>query len=371
MLAMTSDTHHAKRLGLDQPAADLSRQDRVRGCLLGGAVGDALGAPVEFASLAHIRAVFGPAGLSEPVPAYGRLGAVTDDTQLTLWTAEGLIRAWVRGSLRGVSSLEGCVGHAYLRWLRTQGEAPHPEVEVGEDGWLWQVQGLWSARAPGSTCLAALASARSYGQPAANASKGCAGLVRVAPAGFAARPEQAFDLGCKLARLTHGHASGWLPAGWMAELVAGLSQGAPLGEAMARADAALVLQAGCDETVRALAKARALAAKGRAEVVPSALGLGWTAPEALAIAVWCVLVGRDYADALRLAVNHDGDSDATASLTGQILGALHGAAVIPAAWLEPLELRSEIERVADDLAQVFGDAPPDAEAMWRAGYPGY
>ena len=68
-------------------------RDRYRGCLLGGAVGDALGAGIEFASLADIRRQYGPAGVTGYVPCYGRSGAITDDTQMTLFTAEGLIRA--------------------------------------------------------------------------------------------------------------------------------------------------------------------------------------------------------------------------------------------------------------------------------------
>jgi ADP-ribosylglycohydrolase len=355
---------------LPRLAPPLSLHERVRGCLLGGAVGDALGAPVEFASLAHIQAVFGPQGLTQMVPAYGRLGAVTDDTQLTLWTTEGLIRAWVRGSLRGVVSYEGCVAHAYLRWLRTQGEPTHPDVALGEDGWLWSVRDLWNARAPGSTCLYALGAIRRLGEAADNPSKGCGAVTRVAPVGFLPRGHQAFDMACRIGRLTHGHPSGWLPAGWLAQLIAGLAQGGDLAAAIAQADAALMGQAGSDETVQALAKARALAAQGRQESVPAALGQGWLGHEALAIALWCVLVGRDFRDALVLAVNHDGDSDSTASLAGQILGALQGAGAIPGEWLGPLELRAEIERLAADFSAVCGDPQPDPEAVWAAGYPG-
>ncbi len=95
-------------------------QNRIRGCLLGGAIGDALGAPVEFASLAEIRSCFGPAGVEELARAYGRVGGITDDTQLTLFTAEGLILA-ARDAPRSPSRSQTvrCVHRAYLRWLRT------------------------------------------------------------------------------------------------------------------------------------------------------------------------------------------------------------------------------------------------------------
>lgn len=108
---------------------------RFRGCLLGGAVGDALGAPVEFMSVSEIREAFGRQGIRDFIPAYGRLGAITDDTQMTLFTAEGLIRGWMRGMTRGITTYQGVTAHAYLRWLKTQGGHPDanssPTAKVG------------------------------------------------------------------------------------------------------------------------------------------------------------------------------------------------------------------------------------------------
>ncbi len=78
------------------PAAPITIRDRVLGCIIGGAVGDALGAAVEFQSRREITDQFGPAGITEYAPAYGRVGAITDDTQMTLFTIEGLIRAKFR-----------------------------------------------------------------------------------------------------------------------------------------------------------------------------------------------------------------------------------------------------------------------------------
>lgn len=68
-------------------------RSRYRACLLGGAIGCALGAAVEFDSLSGIRNRFGPEGIQHYVNAYGGLGRITDDTQMTLFTAEGLLRA--------------------------------------------------------------------------------------------------------------------------------------------------------------------------------------------------------------------------------------------------------------------------------------
>jgi ADP-ribosylglycohydrolase len=51
------------------------------------------------------------------VPAFGKLRAITDDTQMTLFTAEGMLRAYVRGRMRGLSTLAGVTDHVYQQWL--------------------------------------------------------------------------------------------------------------------------------------------------------------------------------------------------------------------------------------------------------------
>ena len=89
----------------------ITTHDRYRGCLLGGAVGDALGAGVEFMSLDEIRGRYGPAGVTGYVPCYGRSGAITDDTQMTLFTAEGLLRARQHGDGAGHRGLLRADGH--------------------------------------------------------------------------------------------------------------------------------------------------------------------------------------------------------------------------------------------------------------------
>ncbi|MFV1988931.1 MAG: ADP-ribosylglycohydrolase family protein, partial [Gemmatimonadota bacterium] len=91
--------------------------------MLGGAVGDALGAGIEFQTLDQIRGRHGPDGVTDYVPAYGRRGAITDDTQMTLFTAEGCIRAQRRGEDRGACDPLNVVRGAYLRWLHTQGDS--------------------------------------------------------------------------------------------------------------------------------------------------------------------------------------------------------------------------------------------------------
>ena len=79
------------------------------------------------------------------------------------------------------------------------------------------------------------------------------------------------------------------------------------------------------------------------------LGQGWIAEEALAISIYCTLVASNFKHGVILAVNHDGDSDSTGAIVGNLLGAMHGVKAIPAEWLKPLELRDVITELAEDL----------------------
>ncbi len=356
---------------------------RARGCLLGGAIGDALGAPVEFLRREAIETRFGAAGITDYAPAWGGIGRITDDTQMTLFTAEGLLRAWVHGRLRGIASYTGQTAAAYQRWLVTQGEARASEPAVA-DGWLPSHEALHHRRAPGNTCLAALVDATRPGQPAVNDSKGCGGVMRIAPVGlFAARigdrmsTGNAFDLACDLAGLTHGHPTGQLSAGVLAIVVREVALGAPLPAALATAKGCLRERAAHAETLAAIERAEALAANGmssRDALVE--LGEGWIAEEALAIAIYCALVAPDFASGVLLAVNHDGDSDSTGAIAGNILGALMGEQALPEAWLRALELHDVIAQIASDLVDFrdwpiseYGEPTTETERI-IARYPG-
>jgi ADP-ribosyl-[dinitrogen reductase] hydrolase len=321
-----------------------SRLDRFRGLLLGGAVGDALGAPVEFLQRDQILRRFGANGITTYAPAYGRVGAVTDDTQMMLFTLEGLIRARVRWLSRGICDPRVVIDNAYRRWRATQEGRRNPSTKL--DGWLINVDALWSRRAPGNTCLSAMdaKASESPGKPAKNDSKGAGGIMRVGPVGLYA--EDAYRLGCEAAALTHGHISGIVAAGWFAAWIGGIADGATLREA---AEAAWERCRGeAPELDQMLELAFHQLRLGENSVVPAVLGEGWIAEEAAAIALWSVLVTADPIEALRLAVNIDGDSDTTGTLVGQVFGAAFGPGWIPKKLLDLLELRTEIEQLAQD-----------------------
>jgi ADP-ribosyl-[dinitrogen reductase] hydrolase len=341
--------------------------ERAVGCLLAGAAGDALGAPVEFIDRSAILRRFGPAGIRDYALAYGGIGKITDDTQMTLFTAEGCLRARHHASRDGVDNSMEIIRRAYLRWLSTQTSGT-PVKPGNTDSWLLQQPALFARRAPGNTCLSALS--RKGGER--NNSKGCGGIMRVAPCGIlhANEPLQAFNLGRQSAKLTHGHPTGYLSAGVFAAVIAGLVAGKPLGPAVDTARKILIDYPEHKETLEAMNTAIRIVALGEApdRAIP-VLGEGWVAEEALAISLYCALTAETLEEGILMAVNITGDSDSTGAMTGNLLGALHGASAIPQRWLDELELREVIATVASDLVDIPGFDKHSDDQAWLARYP--
>lgn len=333
----------------------MDRSNRILGSLIGGAIGDALGAPVEFMSLETIKKSFGPSGIVDFFPAYGRIGAITDDTQMTLFTAEGLLRAYVRARSRGMCNVTSVVSAAYHRWLETQ-EKDFQFRDTSQPGWLYHVEALWSQRAPGLTCLSALRSKPgSVQEPVENDSKGAGAIMRIGPVAmlFAEQDDKVmdvFNLAEECAWVTHGHPTGYLSAAAFAVILHALLCQKSLHEGIAEAKRFLTQKEGSKETLDALEKALKLAQQGTSnEDAIHQIGEGWVAEEALGIAIYCALKAKDFEDGLILAVNHDGDSDTTGLLVGEILGAIYGYEKIPQRWIDGVELRDEIMQIGHAL----------------------
>lgn len=345
---------------------------QIGGCLLGGAVGDALGAGVrkrgqgpQFSSPAQV----------DYLPINGKRGGLSWHSQMCLFTAEGLIRAKRRMDEKGICDIGGVLLHAYYRWLASQAVTlPKKAAAPTEsDGWFSTIQGLAARRGPSQTVLEALQSGKrgSQEQPI-NASKGAGAVARIAPVGLAGG-FHSFELGSELAALTHGHASGYLAAGFFALLIERLMAGDTLEQALDAAEQALKTQPKHKECLKAVTRARELAAglPANAQSIQQ-LGGGATASEALAISIFCALKAESFAHGIWLAINHGGDSDITGALSGQILGLLYGAQAIPEQWLSQLELRNEITELARDFVLEFDTRPQASwfEADWQK-YPGW
>ncbi|WP_020660688.1 ADP-ribosylglycohydrolase family protein [Amycolatopsis benzoatilytica] len=357
-------------------AGQATHLSRVRGSLLGGALGDALGNPVEFLSLAGIRDRYGDRGITELATNRAGLAEITDDTQMSLFTIEGLRDGYYRARTRGIGGAIASFVHAsYLRWLDTQDypEPPAADSLPHRTGSLRKESWLYAVRAPGNACLSGLRSGQTV-EPFAELtgkpgpvnpdSKGCGTVMRSAPFGFLGDPRSAFLLAGNCAQLTHGHPTGYYAAASFAEIIAWLMNGESLRGAVLQSLRTLASHPGHEETSAALRAALDLADEGD----PTAgkverLGAGWIAEEALAIGVYSALAtvtGSDEFDIvkarLRLSVNHSGDSDSTGSVCGNLIGAVRGDVGLPFDWLRLVEARGQISAVADDFVLSTGQA---------------
>ncbi|WP_149184829.1 ADP-ribosylglycohydrolase family protein [Streptomyces sp. TRM49041] len=352
---------------------------RVRGCLLGGAIGDALGAAVSGLPVEAIRKVHGADGLTDLAPAYGRRGAVTYATQLSLFTVDGLIRAQVRrdtGAWHPPSDLH----RAYLRWAATQRDWGPDERREG-DGWLARQEWLYARRDPARACLTGLGDdvLGTLDAPKNPAARDAGALVRSAPFGLLVgwEPHLVCQLAVECATQTHGHPGAYLAAGAYAVVVHGVARGQDIESAVRGALAQLAPRPGYEPVAEVLN--RALGAVRQGAPTPDRIASlgdtdGEAAEDALAIAVYCALVGEDVRHGLRLSVNHDGPSEVTGALTGALLGALHGETALPPAWLAELEGRPTLLELADDFAMEMTQGPalhgPSAASPgWLARYP--
>ena len=361
---------------MHQDTIDLKRRDMIRGSLLGGAIGDALGYTVEFLSEESISDRYGDGGIRifETDPDSGK-ALISDDTQMTLFTANGILFGYTRGCARGsAAAFNSYVADAYRDWLYTQttsfsAHQREREGSVNCISWLADVPELYHRRAPGNTCLSALRAGKADAH-----SKGCGGVMRVAPMGLVRidmDTEQADRCGAAFAAITHGHPLGYMSAAVLVHIVRRIvyaRNGQTLRQIVEDArDTAARLYAGEAHTGELTAILdSAIELSENTDSDPDnihRLGEGWVGEEALAIAVYCALRYKDdFSAGIIAAVNHRGDSDSTGAVAGNILGAWHGWDAIDPKWKTDLELRDVLLEMADDL-----DAPEMTEG-WQRKY---
>ena len=342
-------------------------QDRIRGSLIGGAIGDALGYPVEFvSSYKTIQHQYGERGITRldthqrwlPNAKQTGKAVISDDTQMTLFTANGILNAQ-RLNMPEITS----INNAYIEWYFTQiggNTCPY------NDCWIARIPELNARRAPGNTCMTALGAILKKRNPGNN-SKWCGGVMRVAPIPLYAVVngrigiENADRLAGDAAKLTHQHPLGFIPAALMAHIIYRIT----MDDSPTRQSLAMYIREGMEAMAKhypqypsatkymgeLAEKAISWADNDRPDVVNiEKIGGGWVGEEALAIALYCALKHFDnFEDALIAAVNHAGDSDSTGAITGNILGAAIGYEAIPNFYLNDLELHDVILHMADDL----------------------
>lgn len=369
--------------------------DSVAGCLFGGAYGDALGFPVEFTRYSSIINIYGEEGITE-LQIRNDKAEISDDTQMTLFTANGLLYGQTRAFMRGISApISRYVFKAYQEWRETQIN-PYSKPNGLQICWIHNITGLHAMRAPGSTCMSSIANSSGVGSVnnPINNSKGCGGVMRVAPVGcFSAsghlKEKIAMIEAAEIAALTHGHPLGYIPAAYLSLLIHKIITNK-------FAEDPQKLKALCINTLfdvkeeygqkehfeefeKLVYMAIYLSESDYDDIdAIEQLGEGWVAEEALAIGLYSALKHNDsFKKCIIAAVNHGGDSDSTGSIAGNIIGACLGARRLDMETLrehgtdlQKLEVNEIIYELSQDLVDgcQMSEFGKGYDAKWMAKY---
>ncbi|NNJ28141.1 ADP-ribosylglycohydrolase family protein [Alienimonas chondri] len=293
----------------------LDLRDRLTGCLLGGALGDALAGPFEN----------GPLGQKFVQPADLWL---SDDTQLTLATCEALIASG--GKVEPVT-----IAAAFARWygerrVRGVGASTMKALRELELGGHWALVGA--------------AGERSAGNGAA---------MRAAPLAFLLAPDDPVRGEADrrvlrdVSRITHHHEEAVAGALFLVRAVRHAAAGRPLAELPATL-ADLSPDCVARDRLRAI-RDKPMTMQAFAERFGAS---GWAA-DSVPLAILAAAADEEFVETIARVVECGGDTDTVASMCGQILGASSGVAGLPALLLERLEAATEIRAVAAELAAIL------------------
>ena len=386
------------KIKADADGQTISDPDRYLGCLVGGALGDALGYPVEFLSLDGIREKYGPRGITDLQLRKGR-ALISDDTQMSMFTAYSIPFTITRQFTYGIASKPSDYAFTFYReWMHMQ-RYLDPEDSEGARTWLYRIPELRSRRAPGNTCVSDICGHRNGAQRDAprNDSKGCGGVMRTAPLGLNPfhKPysietlRRSLRFGADNAATTHGNVMGWIPAAMLSGMINCIACGGmELHDAIAYSymfarDEFPDHMADVDDMGHRLLMAYDLSqTEGSDADLISGLGEGWVADEALTMAVFaCARHPDDVMGALICAVNHSGDSDSVGAIAGNLMGAMVGyRRLCEEVDVSRIECLDVLLRLAEDIwtgyvdeedtkgnhewnqRYVFGEVPRDISA---------
>jgi ADP-ribosyl-[dinitrogen reductase] hydrolase len=296
-------------------------RERVVGCVLGLALGDALGAPFEFRRREDVP---------DPLPAFELPwhdyppGTTTDDTGM----ARNLIRSLVHAG--DVDTVD--LADRHIEWYRSQpagiGNLTRRVLE----------------RADRTGVLVELAARQLWEQRGPEVSAGNGSVMYCAPLGAfrATRPDLLFEEAPALSAITHWDERCRTACLAVTLAVAALVRGEGHREAVERAVEAVIQKEGGEELEYLVAEA------GHARPIDGP-DMGFTLFTA-GIGLQIAADGLSFEEGLRYVVSLGGDTDTNAAVAGALLGALYGHEALPSAWLEKLVDRQAIEAEAEALA---------------------
>ena len=343
------------------------RSESVLGCVIGGAIGDALGYQIEFEKMIKEKQV---------TRFENGHGIISDDTQMSMFTANALLNAKTKNKEKENSiDVLREIYFSYLTWNETQsseyqgflgeGFVRHPKSD--ETGfWISDIHALYKRRAPGVTCRSALSSGKMGTiEHRINDSKGCGTIMRVAPIGLMENYAYAAgELATKASAITHGHDLALIPSFLLSAMIFCLSYEFDLKSAFSGAMSCLEQyqmttnyfeQRNIEYVKKMCNKAIGLSKLNFTDQQAiEKLGEGWVAEETFAIALYSCFKHHDsFEDAVVCAVNHDGDSDSTGAVAGNIMGAFLGINKIPEYYIQNVEMSKEILDLANDMTFDF------------------
>ena len=325
---------------------DINKKNKVIGSILAGAIGDALGYKIEFKR--NVK--------SDEVTDFDDTGIISDDTQMTLFTAMALIyKDIVRDA-----TYKDVFYNSYLDWFDTQNN----KKSEGRISNLNKIDELNVCRAPGNTCLSALGSGNiGTVENPINNSKGCGAIMRIAPIGlYIDNPVEAGKVAITASAITHGNILGYTSSCILAVLL-NLKLNNPKKplkklvyksiKIFKKEYSSIQQSEEIKYMLKLLSKAIHLSGKNiNDQTAINMLGEGWVAEETLAIAIYsCLKHSNNIKDTLICAINHDGDSDSTGAVAGNIIGAYLGLENIPEEYTKKLELNNLIITIAGYISK--------------------
>ena len=341
----------------------MAKQTSYRGCLLGLAVGDAMGYAVDDRSLEQIRADYGPEGLLG-FDLLNGYADVSSYTQLAVYAANGLLLGLTRGQMQGVMApYVRYIALAEREWAQTQRYSGNAERSVC---WVSREREFRGRRCMDTRMLDTLSRGRpgSLEEPV-NRFVSPGAMTVAVPVGMFFNPlrmdrAEIDRLGAEAVALTHGAPQAFLVGAALAHMISRIIW-----------DGADDLKELVKETVETLQESFGREYRQVAEVrdgLNMALRLAdshnvscsvamehlrcTTMPEILAGGVYAALCyANNFDEAMITAVNHSGCSAAVGAVTGAILGARLGEEGIPEFYLESLEPAMLLRELAEDMFQ--------------------
>lgn len=328
-----------------------------KGCLLGMAVGDAMGAPVDGKHYRDICQMYGPAGLLGYDSANG-LAEITSYSQVAMFAANGLLVGAARVRTSADDQLR-YITAALKEWARVQHLPGAPENRIC---WLRHIAQLRRRRCMDPRTLDAL-TRDVLGSPEtpANQSAGPGTLTAVIPVALFFQPErmdfwELGRLGARIVALTHGDPMAYLSGALLAYALAGIvhDSACAMEDQFLHAAQAVATQFPGAASAKLQALIQKAAAMAKDPTILSVQAMETlecnTAAQVLAGAVYAVLFGNgDFDASMITAVNHSGKSAAVGAVTGALLGAAQGEAALPEFYLDCLDCDHVIRELAQDL----------------------